>query len=287
MDCSYKVLGLEPNVSFSVVRNRYIELAKTHHPDKLSGATEAERRDKEEYFKSVTVAYHRLEQRHKNPAVSFEDIEDCHDWRSVWESLIDNSDLITAIFDVATKAAAKYKQRATTQHHQVTVPITLEEVHMSKEKKLRLFLKGVEDPIYITVNCSYKMAKDGYVMEVKEGSVIITIEFQLKDHPVYSIDQEMIDVLDELDMYANVTYTLSEYFTGVAQTLRYLDGTDVVFYIPPFCATDVPITVRGKGLCGKGDLIIRPTLLLPKPALWDKMEQDEQDKYLNLLNALY
>ncbi|AKX33824.1 hypothetical protein SLITO_v1c01580 [Spiroplasma litorale] len=42
LDEAYKVLGLDKNASLTVVKKKYIELAKKYHPDKNKGNLEAQ-----------------------------------------------------------------------------------------------------------------------------------------------------------------------------------------------------------------------------------------------------
>ena len=47
------------------------------------------------------------------------------------------------VYEVATKTLQKY--------HYINVLVTLEEIHMKKQKKLRLFLSNIKEPIFITI----------------------------------------------------------------------------------------------------------------------------------------
>ena len=54
------VLGLEPDATISDVTHAFRALARQHHPDRLVGAGESERRRAEQRFCAISAAYHRL-----------------------------------------------------------------------------------------------------------------------------------------------------------------------------------------------------------------------------------
>ena len=53
----YAVLGLPHAADMAAVKARYHELARRHHPDKLHGSSDDERKRNEDLFKEITVAY--------------------------------------------------------------------------------------------------------------------------------------------------------------------------------------------------------------------------------------
>ena len=53
----YNVLGLDVNATHTDVKNRYKELAKKYHPDKLHNMPESFRKDAEEKLKEINRAY--------------------------------------------------------------------------------------------------------------------------------------------------------------------------------------------------------------------------------------
>merc|ERR1712168_839550 len=53
----YKILGVDKNANEEEIKKAYRKRAMVHHPDRHSGATEAEKRDHEQKFKEVGEAY--------------------------------------------------------------------------------------------------------------------------------------------------------------------------------------------------------------------------------------
>jgi DnaJ-class molecular chaperone len=249
MQDPYEVLGLTFPSSKEEIKARYYELAKKHHPDKLQHLQPEERTKHEEHFKKVNLAYELLTKtdfEHSNKT----------DWKGIWssvESFMQTSQM-TAFADLLSNVihiAKEYKKHKTTEHH-ITLEVTLEEVHNRKEKKCRLFLKNVPEPVFIKVNCgcypNYLYTHDSHY---------IYITFQILPHPIYSLDS----LFDTFDLYAEIPLTLLEYFTGTTKEVEYLDQTYIPVHIPPFC-TD-PINLPDKGLFNKDLLTIVPKIKLP------------------------
>merc|ERR1712105_541435 len=53
----YKILGVDKNANEEEIKKAYRKRAMVHHPDRHSGATEAEQKDHEHKFKEVGEAY--------------------------------------------------------------------------------------------------------------------------------------------------------------------------------------------------------------------------------------
>ena len=51
----YKILGVDKNANEEEIKKAYRKRAMVHHPDRHSGATEAEQKDHEHKFKEVSL----------------------------------------------------------------------------------------------------------------------------------------------------------------------------------------------------------------------------------------
>lgn len=263
----YEILGLSYPSSKEEIKSRYYELAKKHHPDKLQHLSEEERKLHEEKFKKINVAYELLSKEDFNKS----------DWKGIWSSVESfmNTSHMTGFADILSNViniAREYKKRKASEHH-ITVEVTLEEVHNRRDKKCRLFLKNISDPIFITVDCgcypSYL-----YTHMHNNQTLFIYITFQLQHHPVYSLDT----LFDTYDLYTETHITLAEYFTGTKQIFEYLDGTTIEVNIPAFSST--PIHIQNKGLFGKDILIIVPKVVLPEEKELSEKSKMKIIKYL-------
>lgn len=217
----YEILELPRNATKSTIRARYKELAMANHPDKLHDLSPEEKAKKEEYFKNVTVAYQILLD-HKARA----DIADTTDtiynteyWRDLWNKFSRQN-----VWDTFVDVATKYIKR---KIHRVTLPVTLEEVWNKTAKKVQFFLKAVQEPIRVLVDCGkYPYTELEY--ESADGNYHnIQISMKYKEHDIYSIDDDGI-------LYACVYIDIHDYISGVTIDLPFLDGTEVHIPIPPF-----------------------------------------------------
>jgi hypothetical protein len=276
MDACYKTLGLTPGAPAAAVKARYRELALTCHPDKLTHATPEERHAKEEYFKEVTVAYHRIIK--NDIGVSENDL----DWKAMWEAFVNNKELWSLFQQVVKTAVKKATEKVIEKEHFIRVPVTLEEVHLGKSRKLRLFLKNIRDPVFTEIQCSdYPSVLLEHTYRGQELTIYITMVLQ--EHPVYTSD----DLLNAFDLYADTSIDFIDYLTGCTKVLQYMDGTDIVVDIEPFVSLDVPIVLKRKGLLGKGDLYIHLNLTLPCRPTWSGMSDEAHDAVLQKIKILY
>jgi DnaJ-class molecular chaperone len=287
LDNPYDVLELPHNTSFSEVRLKYYKLAKIHHPDKYNG-TDTEKSVNEEYFKKVTVAYHHLEQKEKNGGIDESFLPNSkEDWRSVWSS-VDTffmqpdawKHMRTIFKDALKEVATKTFQK----HHSITLQVTLEEVHMQKLKKLRLFLKNISEPIFIHVNASnFPFKRIQHMLSTGE-EIDIDVDIKILKHSIYTTDA----LLGTYDLYATYEITLGEYISGKSIKLPYLDNSKIDIEIKPFAKIEKPIIFSNKGLFyNDGDLYIKLEIILPTKDMLLKQPLEFQENLLNSLNALY
>jgi DnaJ-class molecular chaperone len=305
----YEILGLPLNTEFNEVRARYFYLARTHHPDKLgSNVSEEEKKKREEYFKNITVAYHEIDKRHKNGggaggweggygSVSEEfNLNDI--WRQV-EVFFNNPETWECMKEIFVKvsqtATSRQNQPSHSQpapapsstpppppprKHNIVVNLTLEEIHNKKNKKLRLFLKGLEKPIFVTINSA-----DIFIDNVIEFNnykinsiheIDIIIHLKIQRHTTY----RLLRLVDRWDIFYDMYITWDEYVNGKQVLLDYLDGEQIEINIPKFYNIDSsPIIIENRGLCQKGDLFIVLKINNPK-------NQEELDILFNRIQTL-
>lgn len=271
----YKVLGIPVDCEFNEVRARYFYLAKKHHPDKLGNVPEEERKRNEEYFKNITVAYHEIDKKRNNKE---DDIDLNNIWRQV-ETFFNNPQTWECMKDILKKVSKMEKPKKVPRKHHIKVDLTLEDVHNSKDKKLRLFLAGIEKPVYITIQADTILKQNTiyYNNYLIEDNVYIdlTLELVLKKHKFYRIFR----LMEKWDVFNDISINLMDYVTGKEVLLTYLDGRELTINIPAYYDTELPIIVENQGLCGKGDLFIKVKVELPKNIL-------EFKENLGNLNAL-
>lgn len=261
----YEVLGLSPTASWKAVKARYRELALQLHPDKAGPeATEEELRTREERFKHVACAYKVLEDRHRRGDTSSSD--PAEEWRSAWKMFQD-----PRVWEgLGTLFRGIHEQmQKTSRTHKLKLPVSLEDIAQRRQRRVRMFLTGFDEPIFVAVDCgSYPEAvldRDGHEIRVALAP---------QPHPVYRADEYM----GTLDLYATIEIRWDEYLAGCTRHLPCLltppPGPDAridddaptptfPFAIPPFCRLDGPIVVPGRGLAPSADLLVRVSVVPP------------------------
>ena len=268
----YDVLKLPKTASFQEVRIKYIELAKKHHPDRLQNQSDEERSKNEAYFKKVTVAYHTIENLEKGGRNCTAEEREGLDWRTIWNRVEKFMKEYMNHANVATYEKTNYT-------HSCKIPVSLEEIHAGKIKKVELFVHHQEDPVYLKVPCNefpqYRIHMDSHEY---------ICNMVLQPHPIYTIDSSM-------QLHTNVQIRPTEYIEGARVALHYLEkDVEVEMQIPPFYDLDKPWIVPSMGLFRKSDLVVHLQLMAPSKEIWTKLSEMERSNIINLLNqtnALY
>ena len=265
----YDTLGVPQGAPFAEVRAAYIKLAKQHHPDKLAQSDNLTYH--EEYFKRVTLAYKKLE-----------DIEKHGSWWSgaagtgTWSDFsgAGNEDWGTVFKKIFRQAVSEIKK----VYHTIEVPVSLEEIHNKKTKKLEVFLRDMNNAMYVKVSCgdwpTTTVIKDGH---------IIKVHFMMKEHKIYHLD----DILGTRDLYTTCTMTWAEYLRGMACDILLCDGkTPLTIRTAPFPDIELPIVFKGRGLWGEGDLYVKLYLKCPSEVGWKSLNPAEREIFLCALDAI-
>ena len=277
----YDVLGVSRDAPLAHIRRKYFELARLHHPDKVTTPNAEEAHMHEELMKRITVAYKKIEQEKQNNTGSFTGGSHEHinpdDWRSVWndvEQFLSKPNIWELVKDVAVKGI-----KTIVNSHFVKVPVTMEEVHFGKIKKVRLFLHNIDEPVFISLNVGEYPSTI-----IKDGLTTIHIEMVLQPHDMYTFD----DVLDSWDIFCSIQIGWSDFVLGKKVMLTYLDGSSIDVVLEPFIHYKNPIIINNKGLCGLGDLIISVDLQPPecKKKIWDALSHSERDVFINVCQAM-
>jgi len=299
----YKILDLPYGTPFNEVRIKYYKIARLHHPDKFTG-TDEEKTTNEDYFKKVTVAYRRIELSDQNGIpidVNADNDTDGlfstfskfskDDWRSVWSS-VDSFFSRPEIWDSMKNIfIEKFKDIATKniqRTHRVKVPLKYEDVHNEKMKKLRLFLHGIEDPVFIQVNAAnfpHSLVKYTCItINGRDVELEIMLDFELIEHSIYRYD----NLFGTDDLITKVDINLAEYILGKKYMIPFLDGTEIAINIPSFNNIEHSIIIESKGLHkNKGNLFVFLNINLPDKNVWDNQNVAFKEKLLKYLNILY
>ncbi len=275
----YEILGISPTDSLDVLKARYKELARLNHPDKLHGLCEEERRDRENYFKKVTVAYHTI-WAHKsqstyantntNTTTEQNPVDERPDfmrqWHRIYESMSKVTDWTTIFKNTLHDVASMLKR------HHIQVPVRLIEIHEQRQKRVRIFLKDVEEPIFVHVDCA----------RFPFGFTSAYVDRQGFHHSIrieLFVDEKDVDrwLGDDHHVHENVYITWSEYIQGVDKCITSFHGQEVHITIPPFPGEDYETNISGMGVQGR-DWIVHILCRAPTKQEWS----DERHKLLGL-----
>jgi len=266
-----EILGVNECVSKDQLKKIYYDLAKLYHPDKLHSDPLEIRKQKEEKFKDISSAYAYLHNVNANANGANADGENVNGVNFDPQELFE------------TFAAFAEKLKRTFQTHKVKVPVTLEEVHNNKQKKLRLFLKGISNPIFIEIHCGdyYPEKKKFHLMSGVYDCdyVIIKCKLEIVDHSFYTLST--INIGSNYDLFCIIEILLKEYLTGVEKPITLLDSSEYIVSIPAFYDYETPIVLHDIGLLNKGNIYIQIKVNIKEN--WDKIDSVKQQLILDCL----
>lgn len=290
----WAILGIPRTATVEEIKAQYRKLALSLHPDKHeAGLSLEERAAREERFKEVTVAYQvaiNVATKSTAHGCDWDQYEDSDKWRSMWErveSMIRNENFMSMLGsvmkdtfkDFAMSHMAPDPKPEDDTPRVFKLPVTLEEVHTKKTRKVRLFLTEFpNDPFFLYVDfdtfpemvCSHEHMGRTYQ---------VVLEMRPEKHPIYHWD----NLLHGWDLYTTVPITLAEYFTGCTRDLPQLGGDGTIpVVIPPFPDAKRSIVVQGMGLRGRGDLYVILEVRLPTDETWKMLDEGVQRGFLDV-----
>lgn len=311
----YVVLGVPYGATRDEIKQQYRALAKRHHPDRWAGKniSPEELHAHQERFKQITVAYHLLMERDT-------DCPGNEPWEHLWrrmEEVLNKQTVMEHLSSFLKRTFQTVPSRSggggggggdycppmPNQEHCFTIPVSFEDIHQSRRKKVRLVLKTHTEPVYITVMCEKYPRYETMVMHQGEMRRFMLV-LHPKIHPVYTLDYteddtERVDETDGFNLFRAIPMRLLDYFTGKTVDWVHLDGTTIQVSIPPFLdrpssqgSLDLGFSNlwekrAGKGLLGRGDLYITLDWELPTGTEWaTSLSEAEQAALILILEKL-
>jgi DnaJ-class molecular chaperone len=300
----YAVLGISPGATREEIKQAYHRLAKLHHPDRWSGKaiSPEELHHHQETFKNITVAYHLLMDAEPSSAASpswddlWKRMEDVLKRRHVLEPL---SHFLKMTFHQLRRP--KESPTVSSHEHSFTIPVTLEDIHQGKRKKVRLLLKNDPEPIYLSVMCDRYPSYETSVIRPDGTTHTLTLVLYPKIHPTYTVDyvaadEEPVDDTSGFNLYRAIPMSLMDFFQGKHIEWLHLDGHSEHHWIPPFLGGETDGIDIGysnlwkklpqKGLMGKGDLYLTLEWRFPSESQWIALTPAEKDAFILILKHL-
>ncbi|MDE2385664.1 MAG: J domain-containing protein [Alphaproteobacteria bacterium] len=270
----YDILGVAKTASADDIRTAYRKLAKKLHPDLNPGDAKAE-----EKFKEASSAYDLLSDNEKRakfdagvidaagnekpqPRQYYRDYAGAaagqgrgrYDSAAGFEDLGSMDDIFAQMF--AQQAEARRNARGADVHYRLTVPF-LDAVTGASQ---RLTLPDgstidVKIPAGIETGKSIRLKGKGQPSQGSGGPGDALVEVTVQPHAFFS--REGDDLLLELPV------TIREAALGGAVKAPTATGA-VMLNIPPGSNSGTQLRLKGKGVAGRGDQLVRLRVVLPK-----------------------
>jgi DnaJ-class molecular chaperone len=257
----YKILNIPDDSSIEDVKKAYKKIALNSHPDKLNNIKdEKEKKRKIKEFMDATNAYNKI----LNGDYNENDEWNYDDWMKSFNDFT-NSDLFKGVVDVIKKM-----RKNKIKKHSLSVDIKYQELFSPSKKKLRLFLRKLDEPVYINLDCSkYPSHIINYFDDNdEEHEIMITMDLindKLINNGFYHIN---------MDIYLDLDIDLCEYLNGGKRTIEYFNKEIIDIDIQPFSLIHI---IKNKGIKGQGDFIIKFNILNIQKEKWcDLLDADKK-----------
>lgn len=271
----YKVLDIPESSTLDDVKKAFRIIALKSHPDKLNNIDDQVLKKKKiREFMEASNAYNSIINQTWKPNNPIDcDVEfDNDDYDISYEDWIEtfnkfrDSDLFKEMVNVFKKFTSRVVK------HNITADIKYTDYFNNSKKKLRLFLKNIEEPVYIKIDCKKYPSHTINYFDNNDNEHEITILMNLLNDPGENNGYYHIDDGDNKDIhiYYDMEIDHLEWIIGGSKKHIFINGETIDISIEPFTDTFVKKTYG----INNGNLIIN---LKPTPI--------EKEKWLNLLDA--
>lgn len=289
----YEVLGIPINSSLEDVKRVYKLIALKSHPDKLNNINDINERNKKiKDFIDATNAYNKILKGDLDCSFDFKDYDfndydnykfTYEDWEETFNT-IRHSDLMKKIVTMFMKSKVK--------KHKISVDIKYSDYFNTSKKKLRLFLKGIEEPIYINLNCKqYPLCIINY-FDDNDNEHEITIKMNLINdkeinnnyyHNNVDNDNDNDNQKLPINLYYDLDINIIDYLIGGQKELLFVNKETLMITIKPF---DKYISINNYGI-NNGSLIINFKFNKPiNKENWDKLNNADKEEMIRILKMI-
>jgi len=329
------------------IKNIYKKIALECHPDKLTNITdEEERANKIERFKKASIGYKKAIEDFDNYGklnycgsdYNFDNMADDYEiynnfdlnfWKNTYDGIFKDKEMIKNTFiDVASfffnrgfKTKNYYNPSTKIVKHNINLPITYFDLCTLNKRKLRILLKNVKEPVFITICCKndYPCLTRQYIDDDSiEHEIVINMIIDNDMNDEYDEDsdnnendgtgKECGDVLKEykythsiqpiqsiqpnsnnrvshkIDLHLSIDINILEYLIGGVKKIKYVDDTFFDINIEPFNIKN--IVIKNKGLLG-GNLNVKLVYRNISLKEWKKISEKKRERLINLIRKMY
>lgn len=321
------------------IKNIYKKIALECHPDKLSNVSdEDERAAKIERFKKASIGYKKANEDFDNYGklnyrggsdYNFDNLADDYEiynsfdlnfWKNTYDGIFKDKEMIKNTFiDVASyffnrgfKNKNHYNPSTKVVIHNINLPITYYDLCSVNKRKLRILLKNVKEPVYITLCCKkdYPCLTRQYIDDDSiEHEIIINMSIEDGEEACegccgdccgdceggceggtkggcddIKYTHRLTGINNGIDLHTTIYINIIEYLCGGVKKIWYVDDTFIDIDIMPFSTKD--IIVKNKGLLG-GDLNIKVVFKNITLKDWKKISEKKRAKVIKLIAKMY
>jgi DnaJ-class molecular chaperone len=279
----YKILGVPVGSSIEEVKKVYKSIALKSHPDKLNNISDVnERNIKIKEFVDATNAYNKIL---KGDVEDYSFIDEDFDFENYnftfddWEETINSirqSDLFKDIVSMIMKFKSKIKK------HNINVDIKYSDYFSNNKKKLRLFLKGIDEPVYINLDCKkYPSCIINY-FDDNDNEHEINIKMELINDPKINNGyyHEIND--NSINLYYDIPITTVEYLIGNVKEIIFINKEKLQINIEPFSKE---LEIKGYGI-NNADLIIKLIYNPIEKENWYKLTDADRNEMVRILKNI-
>lgn len=277
----YIVLGISINSTYSDIKNAYTKIALKNHPDKIANLSEEEKKNCINKFREATEAYQYLTNQSKNN-FDYEDFYDNFNWKDYLYEMINDKNNIELVNNIASFLINNnFINRGSKGpiKHKLVLYVTLDELYSNTKKKIRLILKKLKKPIYLSLNCMdiYPYYNKIYIDDDGiEHDIDINFKIQKDEFYTYKVKN------NKINLYCDVKSNIYKYLNGFIAELEYFNNEKIKIYIPKY--VNNKYCLKNKGING-GNLTINiyydNRVNLVKYKLLNKNEKNRFNKILN------
>ena len=292
MENPYKILNISPNSSIDDVKKAYKNIALKSHPDKLNNISIEEKNIKIKEFMNATDAYNKI----LNKNVGDDDYLSTNpdDWIETFNNIMNSH-----MFKEMVNLFMKYKSRS--KKHNVNVDIKYSDYYSTTKKKLRIFLKNIEEPIYIDLDCSKfpKHTINYFDDNENEHEILINMILAENNNSGYyhiydndgnngNNDNNDNNGNDDANNNGkiNIIYELNidtvDYIIGNTKEHIFLNKELIHIIIEPFSDCFIK---KGYGI-NKGDFIVNFNYNPIKKENWDKLSKADKNEMVRIFKIL-
>jgi hypothetical protein len=216
-------------------------------------------------------------------------------------------DVASYFFNKGFKNKSYYNPSTKIVRHNINLPITYRDLCTTSKRKLRILLKNVKEPVYITICCKndYPCLTRQYIDDDSvEHEIVLnmSIENECDDDEddeeregceegdesgceyTHSIVEASLGAPHKIDLHPVVFINILEYLTGCVKVVKYVDDTMLDIRIEPFSANE--IVVKNKGLLG-GDLNVKIIFKNITMKDWKKISEKKRMRVIKLITKMY